>query len=107
MDISITQALISLTAGGTGLGALIFFLVRVLGHLDKKDEVFTGTIKEINDRNLEHHTRLSLEASERSQAVQACITSNNQLIGRACSTLDRHDAILREYEIQSRTRAET
>ena len=89
------------------IGAIGVIIGAFLKHLNRRDDLFGGTIKEINDRNLAHHSKLAEETNERSQALRDCVNENNRLIGRACNTLDRHDAILAEFERQRKVRSET
>lgn len=89
------------------IGALGAIVGAFLRYLSKTNETFSGTITEINDRNLTHNAKLAEESAERSQAMRECLTENNRLIGRACNILDRHDRLLNEYEQQGKLRSNT
>ena len=105
--IQILQILAGGAAGGTGLGVFVWLVHRFLGHMNESKLRFGATISEINDRNLAHHTKLAAESSERSQAMRECIQENNRLIGRACTTLDRHEALLDAYDQQTKDHSGT
>lgn len=106
-SLQILQILAGVGAGGTGLGALVWMVHRFLSHMNESQLRFGSTISEINDRNLAHHTKLAAESTERSQAMRECIQENNRLIGRACNTLDRHEALLEVYDQQRKDRSNT
>lgn len=59
---------------------------------------FRTTVKTIHTETLSHQKEMRLMASEDSRQLRDCLDKSNQVMGRACEMLDRHEEIARQHE---------